>query len=87
MTRIHFAASILHPLRGCTHGPKTWPWWRWVSFSIVKLGPVVPPSTGYALWAYTRGKEGKNTGRYLDIYFDRRSVGVRAARAQTKEEP
>lgn len=65
-SRWHF---IFRPLPGCAHGPQSWPWWRWISFSIVKLG-CVPPTTGWSLWMYTR-----RGARAIDIYFDRRSRG------------
>lgn len=55
---------------GVTHGPQSWPWWRLVSSSIVKLGNVNTPSTGWRLWLYTRW--GAWCG---DIYFDRRAEG------------
>jgi hypothetical protein len=49
------------------HGPQTWPWWRWISFSILILPHVHKPSTGWRLWVYTRWG-----AAFFDVYFDRR---------------
>lgn len=49
------------------HGPRSWPWWKLVSFRLVKLS-VQAPSTGYGVWAYTRWG-----AACVDIYFPRRS--------------
>jgi len=51
----------------CSHGPQTWPWWRWCGFMIVRLA-VHPPSTGWRLWIYLRRRVAYN----LDLYIDRR---------------
>jgi len=48
------------------HGPQVWPWWRLVSFSIVRLN-VDPPSSSRRLWVYTRFG-----AIYLDATLDRR---------------
>ena len=61
----HFR-SDLHP----THGPQVWPWWRLVSFSVVRL-EIHLPSTGYRLWVYTRWG-----ACFFDVYFDRRNLGT-----------
>jgi len=65
MTKVHVDGRW-HPLPGCEHGPKTWPWWKLCTFSFVRLTCELP-STGYRLWCYTRAG-----GRTLDIYLDRR---------------
>jgi hypothetical protein len=38
------------------HGPKTWPWWRLVSFSFVRCGRTSDTSypRTYRLWVYFR---------------------------------
>jgi hypothetical protein len=51
---------------GVRHGPQSWPWWRLVSPSIIKLD-VHSPSFGWRLWLYTRW--GAWCG---DVYVDRR---------------
>lgn len=41
--------------RGVQHGPQVWPWWRLVSFSLVRMNPdlpLMPPNR--RLWIYTR---------------------------------
>lgn len=36
------------------HGPKTWPWWRLVSFSWIRCPEVQKPSTTHRFWVYFR---------------------------------
>ncbi|NID14977.1 hypothetical protein [Luteibacter yeojuensis] len=71
LARVHFFASFAHfradmrPL----HGPQTWPWWRLVSATIVRLGGIHAPSTGRRLWVYTRWG-----ACFFDCVVDRRKV-------------
>lgn len=52
----------------CAHGPQAWPWWRWVAFRVSHLTTYLP-TTGRALWVYTRW------GAFaLDIVVDRRGM-------------
>lgn len=48
--------SVGSRLRAPAHGPQTWPWWRLVSFSWVRLGQGINTATGRGrrIWAYTR---------------------------------
>lgn len=55
------------PLKAPRHGPQTWPWWRLVSFSFIRLYDVCKPSTGYRFWIYTRWRAFD-----FDLVFDRR---------------
>lgn len=52
----------------CTHGPQSWPWWRLLSISIVRI-EMYPPTFGYRPWFYTRWGS-----FHFDIVFDRRKV-------------
>lgn len=61
----HFKKYAI-PNSYCAHSPKDWPWWRLVSFSVVRLG-IDEPSVGCRLWAYTRWG-----ALYWDLYMDRR---------------
>ena len=36
-----------------SHGPQQWPWWRLLSFGLVRQD-IQRPSTGRRLWIYTR---------------------------------
>jgi hypothetical protein len=40
--------AVFGPVR---HGPQTWPWWRLLSVSLVRLRL---PDSGYRVWLYTR---------------------------------
>ena len=51
----HFRPD-LHP----AHGPQVWPWWRLVSFGLVRL-EVAKPSMGWRLWVYTPARSGTRT--------------------------
>lgn len=51
------------------HGPQTWPWWRIVSLSVIKL-PIEEPSTACRLWIYTRWRVWS-----FDAAIDRRPIG------------
>ncbi len=53
--RIRVNASTSHRCDGVPvqYGPQTWPWWRLLSLSFLRL-EVYRPTTGYRLWAYTR---------------------------------
>lgn len=64
MTKIKFSKWFFKP-NTCEHGPQEWPWWKLISFYIVKKY-VKMPSTGYALWIYTRW-----WALELECYFDR----------------
>ena len=55
-----------------SHGPRTWPWWRLVTFAPVLAKPMTPPNTGHHFWIYTRWG-----ARMLGIYFDRRGPATR----------
>jgi hypothetical protein len=43
-------------LTKCQHGPKTWPWWRWISISIHQHMPHFSErkQNGWNIWIYTR---------------------------------
>jgi hypothetical protein len=64
---VHFTTfGWREPCGPCAHAPTDWPWWRRVAFRRVRL-LVTQPSTGHALWIYTRDRR----GRTLEVYFDR----------------
>jgi hypothetical protein len=69
MRRISFACQIRRPLTGCSHGPKTFPWWKLASFTflVMRGGFDVPGTVGYRVWCYTRGG-----ARHLDLYLSPR---------------
>lgn len=50
----------------CAHSPQVWPWWRLMSFRVVRL-EICAPSFGYRAWFYTRWG-----ACYFDAIFDRR---------------
>lgn len=52
----------------CAHGPSKWPWWKWISFSVSHMA-VCLPSTGRALWIYTRWG-----AIAIDMVIDRRAM-------------
>lgn len=52
----------------CGHGPQTWPWWKWIAFRVSHQA-VCLPSTGRALWIYTRWG-----AICLDVVIDRRGM-------------
>ncbi len=60
-------AGYFFASRTVQHGPKSWPWWRLVSPSWVKLRGVTPPTEGWCLWLYTRWGAVS-----WDFYLDRR---------------
>ncbi|MCC4618468.1 hypothetical protein LL972_21195 [Xanthomonas campestris pv. asclepiadis] len=66
--RIRLNASTSHWRDGVPvqHGPQTWPWWRLLGLSLLRLD-MHRPSTGYRLWFYTRWG-----ALYGDVVFDRR---------------
>jgi hypothetical protein len=74
--RIKFDVRLRRPLHVTTGGaghkrcPVIWPWWKLFAVHFVQLSGILPPSTGYALWIYTR----PNAGRYIDVYIDRRKA-------------
>lgn len=45
-----------YTLRGVTHGPQDWPWWRLASFAAVRTNQDRPNplATGWNVWIYTR---------------------------------
>ncbi|WP_125124276.1 MULTISPECIES: hypothetical protein [Phytobacter] len=63
LSTAHFAED-LRP----SHGPQFWPWWRLISFSVVRQD-IRPPSTGRRMWFYTRWGAG-----YVGVYIDRRAI-------------
>lgn len=64
-TKFFLSGHVYHP----SHGPQVWPWWKIVSWKLVKQ-TVRPPSTGYSLWIYTRW----GAMEPVEIYFDRRGI-------------
>lgn len=64
--RLHF--GLFRTRKQCAHAPQTWPWWRWVSVKICHLA-VHLPSTGRAIWIYTRWG-----AVAIDVYIDRREM-------------
>lgn len=52
---------------GTQHGPQSSP--RLVALSLVRLGNVVAPSSGFRLWVYFRG----GYACHADCYIDRRA--------------
>jgi len=51
---------------GVKHGPQSWPWWRLPALKLYRLD-VHAPSSGWALWLYTRWG-----AIPFDLYIDRR---------------
>lgn len=49
-----------------SHGPQTWPWWRLLSLSFMRLDTHVHAPT-CRMWAYTRWG-----ALYVDVTMDRR---------------
>lgn len=70
--RIRLNGSIEHfrPHLRPMHGPQTWPCWRLMSFSLVRL-EMAEPSSGWRLWVYTRWG-----AWYGDMVLDRRGRGA-----------
>ena len=68
--KIHFHKNhiLTHRHHGQRHYLCNWPWWQFFSLKAAKI-TVCPPSTGYRLWVYTRGR-----AHVFDLVFDRRSV-------------
>lgn len=60
--------SIFKTPLQCAHGPKSWKWWQFVAFRLCHLS-VYLPSTGRALWIYTRWG-----AVALDFIIDRRRM-------------
>lgn len=58
-----------------SHGPQTWPWWRLVKFSWVRLGQGISTSTGRGrrVWMYSRWKRSV----LFDLYW-RKSAELQA---------
>jgi hypothetical protein len=68
--RLHLSYYAYSPSpEGVRHGPQTWPWWRLLGIRVYKL-QVHFPTTGKAIWVYTRWKAFNFT-----IVFDRRVLG------------
>lgn len=67
--KVKFEHSVAHFAKDMrpSHGPQNWPWWRWISFTLIPID-VVRPSYGLRLWFYTRWGAG-----YVGIYLDRRT--------------
>lgn len=70
--RIRLSGSLAHfrPDLHPAHGPQVWPWWRLVSFGLVRL-EVAKPSMGWRPWVYTRWGAG-----YGDLVLDRRKLAA-----------
>lgn len=66
-----FGRLKFHTFRTCTqcaHAPQKWPWWKWIAFRVSHIS-VCLPSTGRAIWVYTRWG-----ALALDIVVDRRAM-------------